>query len=147
MWKKWGNTGENEEIPVKMRKIGRKKIGKLGEFKFFNLRSGDFFLLLCIFLQLWLHMGRSILSVIIICISIIHGVWSIVSERSFLTKITGIKFEIGLCEGKIGGHESLAFVAVVVHCSLPLCLFLIGFYWWDDSYTLKILASKIICID
>jgi len=40
---KWGNTGENEEILVKMRKIGRKKWGKLGKFLFLKLRSGEIF--------------------------------------------------------------------------------------------------------
>jgi len=43
MRKKWGNTGKNEEISVKMKKIGRKKLGKLGKFLFLKLRSGDFF--------------------------------------------------------------------------------------------------------
>ena len=39
--KNWGITGENGEISVKMRKMGRKKWGKLGKFLFLKLRSGD----------------------------------------------------------------------------------------------------------
>ena len=46
--KKWGNTGENEEILLKMRKSGRKKWGKLGTFFFLKLRSGDIFYF-CVF--------------------------------------------------------------------------------------------------
>ena len=39
--KNWGITGENGEISVKMRKMGRKKWGKLGKFLFLKLRSGE----------------------------------------------------------------------------------------------------------
>ena len=41
--KNWGITGENGEISVKMRKMGRKKWGKLGKFLFLKLRSGEIF--------------------------------------------------------------------------------------------------------
>ena len=51
--KKLGNTGENEEISLKMRKIGQYFFGKLGTFLFLKLRSRDFFYFCAFFATLF----------------------------------------------------------------------------------------------
>ena len=54
MRKKWGNTGENEDISVKMRKIGRKKMRKIEDFSPLKLRSGEIVYFCEFFATLWL---------------------------------------------------------------------------------------------
>ena len=56
--KNWGITGENGEISVKMRKMGRKKWGKLGKFLFLKLRSGEIFYFCAFFATLEWSLGH-----------------------------------------------------------------------------------------